>query len=74
MDGLGTWLDGPEGTVWNAFVTSDADILVGGAMGPAGGGVPPSDLTSCSVNGTAVKSSSNFFREFVVGRDSFSEA
>ena len=41
MDGLGTWLDGPEGTVWNAFVTSDADILVGGAMGPAGGGVPP---------------------------------
>lgn len=65
--------DGPDGTVWNALVTSEADILVGGAIGPDGGGVPPSDFTSCNVKGTAVKSSSNFFREFVVGRDSFSD-
>jgi hypothetical protein len=30
---------GPEGTVWNALVTSEADIRAGGAKG---GGVPSS--------------------------------
>jgi hypothetical protein len=51
------------GTVWNARVTSAADIREGVA---AGGGVPvpSSDLTSCKVKGTEVISSAMFFREF----------
>ena len=47
--------DGPEGTVWNALVTSDADIREGGATGPGKGGVPPSsDFTSWIEKGTGI--------------------
>lgn len=45
------------GTCWNARVTSCSDIR-DGPWDVVGGGVSPSsDLTSCKVNGTEVRSS-----------------
>ena len=65
--------DGPEGTVWNALVTSDADIREGGATGPGKGGVPPSsDFTSWIEKGTVERSSAMPFNELTVGRPSLS--
>ena len=50
-------LDDGEGTCWNARVTSYEDILVHGPELDGGGVSPSSDLTSCSVKGTPVRSS-----------------
>lgn len=53
------------GTCWNARVTSWSDILDGTFATEVGGGVSPSsDLTSCNVNGRAVRSSAMPSREF----------
>lgn len=53
-----------EGTCWKARVTSWRDMRED-AIVVVGGGVPPSsDLTSCKVNGMAVKSSAIPSREF----------
>ena len=67
LDGL--MVGGACGTIWKAFVTSEADILNGPE--DAGGGVPPSsDLTSCNENGSVVRSSAMAFNELIVGTPS----
>ena len=55
--------DEDTGTCWNARVTSYADILVQGPELDGGGVSPLSDLTSCSENGTLVRSSAILFNE-----------
>jgi hypothetical protein len=63
---------GGGGTCWNARVTSCKDIRKG--IDTIGGGVtPPSDLTSCNVNGTDGKSSVMPSREFTPGTSAFSD-
>jgi hypothetical protein len=62
------------GTCWNARVTSWSDILDGTFAAEVGGGVSPSsDLTSCSVNGRAVRSSAMPSREFTACTKALSE-
>lgn len=62
------------GTCWNARVTSWSDILDGTFAAEVGGGVSPSsDLTSCNVNGRAVRSSAMPSREFIACTRALSE-
>lgn len=62
------------GTCWNARVTSWSDILDGTFAADVGGGVSPSsDLTSCNVNGRAVRSSAMPSREFTACTRALSE-
>lgn len=62
------------GTCWNARVTSWSDILDGTFAADVGGGVSPSsDLTSCNVNGRAVRSSAMPSREFTACTKALSE-
>lgn len=62
------------GTCWNARVTSWSDILDGTFAAEVGGGVSPSsDLTSCNVNGRAVRSSAMPSREFTACTRALSE-
>ena len=56
-----------EGTCWKARVTSCSDIREGTVDVDGGGVSPSSDLTSCNVNGIAVKSSAIPSREFTAG-------
>lgn len=61
------------GTCWKARVTSCSDIR-DGPWDVVGGGVSPSsDLTSCRVNGTEVRSSAIPWREFTAGNSAFVE-
>lgn len=65
--------DDGVGTCWNARVTSCNDIR-DGPWDVVGGGVSPSsDLTSCSVNGTEVRSSAIPWREFTAGSSAFED-
>jgi hypothetical protein len=71
-------LDDDDGTCWKARVTSCNDIR-DAAIEVDGGGVcprasPSSDLTSCKVNGKAVRSSAMPSSEFTAGSLALSEA
>ena len=63
-----------DGTCWNARVTSCRDIRDGAAELVGGGVSPSSDFTSCSVNGSPVRSSAMPSRELTGCTGSLSEA
>lgn len=65
--------DDEAGTCWKARVTSCSDIRDGPLDVIAGGVSPSSDLTSCRVNGTEVRSSAIPSREFTTGSSAFVE-